>query len=121
MFVRIDSIDRQYYKEYGFILKHKEIIFEYDSKTIHKIFDRYFNIYEEEKDERKKQFEEYQRAYQWIKENGYYGFHQLKIETFFENTNRNEYLIVSISSDEDELNEIVEEKEEEEEQKEEDS
>lgn len=113
MFVRIDSIDRQYYKEYGFNLKRKEIIFEYDSKSIHKIFDRYFNINDLSSEEGKKQFKEYRRAYEWIKENGYYGIYQLKIETFFEDTNRNEYLIVSISDNEEELNEFNEEENEE--------
>lgn len=107
MFVRIDSVDKELEKDIGEPYFNKETIFKYDSEYIHKVFDRYFWINEENdenKEEYDKQFKEYQDAYCWLKKLGDLNeIESMTSKTFFKDTDRSEYLIVTISNDEDDL------------------
>lgn len=97
MFIRIDLFDKEN-DEWNYTL----ITF----KTIHKIFDRYFNISDLFSEEGRIQFKEYQRAYKWIQDKAYFDIHDTESKTFFKNTEREKYLIVSISNSEEELGDI---------------
>jgi hypothetical protein len=90
-------------REYNYALIELDIL-EYDLSRLHKIFDHHFILEKDDTEDYKKQFSEYQRAYEWIKINGYENEIDTKMEIFFKNTKRSEYLIVFVSSNKDELN-----------------
>lgn len=99
MFVKIVSIDREY------DIKNTEIIFEYDRKWIHKIFDRYIYISAESEDDKRFQFKDYQDTYMWIKSMQYkIDDYEVYEKEVFKDTNRSKYLIIYIAKDEDMLN-----------------